>query len=202
MSGMRPAIVGICLLLGACSPSRQAELAPRVEGAKPEDKLGWGATTEIPGTPVMRIDLVEGMGKGFSSGGYGGTIRNVLFLDPADKAGRWLLPDSQHFFAESLPFAVEQEDQRRSRTLGTAALVMSVGERDESSTGRLLVFDSVGQTVEWLADGVRRLNAASVAASGEWVVLYERNQKFSIAIVDGKTLKTIREQVFEIPVLK
>jgi hypothetical protein len=201
MDRIQPAIIGISLLLGACSPARQTELEPRVEGAKPEDKLGWGATTEIPGTPVMRIDLVEGAGKGFSSG-YGGAVRNVLFLDPADKAGRWLLPDSQHFFAESLQLIVGQDDPRSARTLGTAALVKTVGQRDEAATGRLLLFDAVGRTVEWLADGVRRLNAASVGASGEWVVLYERNQKFSIAVVDGKTLKTIREQTFDIPTLK
>jgi hypothetical protein len=190
--------MALVLLAGACS--KEAELAPQVAGASPEEKLTWGGTNEIAGTPVMRIDLVGSGGKGMSSS-YGET-RNVLFLDPAEKAGRWLLPDRGHFFAESIQLASDLEHPTGKGALGTAVLVKDVGHNDEGATGRLLLFDPVGRTVEWLSEGVRRLNAASVEPSGDWVILYERNRQFVIAVVDGKTLKMRREQAFDIPALK
>jgi hypothetical protein len=86
--------------------------------------------------------------------------------------------------------------------LGTAALVKVVGQESEAATGRLLLFNPVGRTIAWLAEGVRRLNAAYVTPAGECVLLYERNRQFVVAVVEGRTFKLSREQVFDIPALK
>jgi hypothetical protein len=187
------------LLAVACSSQRDPALAPPIAGASPEAQLRWGGASQIPGTQVMRVDLIRER-SGYSSG-YA-EIRNVLFLDPTEKGGRWLLSDSRHFFAENLELATDPEDPKTKHMLGTVALVKEVGQDSEAATGRLLAFDPVGRTVEWLADGVRRLNAASVAPSGDFVMLYERNRQFVIAVVDARTFKISREQVFAIPPLK
>jgi hypothetical protein len=143
----------------------------------------------------MRVDLAR-QRSGFSCG-YG-EVRNILFLDPADKAGHWLLPDSQHFFAASLELSTPEA----KHTLGTVALVKEAGHESDVSTGKLLLFDPVGRIVEPLADGVRQLNVASVAPSGDFVVLYERSRQFVIAVVDGRTFKSKQQQAFDIPTLK
>ena len=57
-------------------------------------------------------------------------------------------------------------------------------------------------TCAWVAEGVRRLNVTSVTATEDFVLLYERNRQFVIALVDGHTFKASREQVFDIPALK
>jgi hypothetical protein len=147
----------------------------------------------------MRVDLIRER-SGYSSG-YA-EITNILFLDPTEKAGRWLLPDSTHFFSESLELAIDPHDPKTKQLFGTAAVVKVVGQDSQAATGRLLLFDPVGHTVAWLADGVRRLNAASVTPAGEVVLLYERNRQFVVAVVDGRSFKLSREQVFDIPALK
>jgi hypothetical protein len=147
----------------------------------------------------MRVDLIRER-SGYSSG-YA-EIRNVLFLDPAEQAGRWLLPDSGHFFAETFELATDPHDPKLKHLFGTVTLLKEVGQESEAATGRLLLFDPVGRTAEWLATDVRRLNAAYVTPAGEFVMLYERNRQFVVAVADARTFKVTRERVFDIPALK
>ena len=184
----------------ACSSQRERELAPPIGGASPDASVTWGRASQVPGTEVMRIDLVRER-SGLSSGGYA-EVRNILFLDPAEKAGHWLLPDSRHYFTEELELNTDPDDPKSKRMLGTVALLKEVGADPHTATGKLLIFDPPGRTLQWLADGVRELNAASVAPSGDFVILYERNRQFVIAVVDGKMFKLTREQIFDIPILK
>ncbi len=205
MSGYfaRLVALGLCAFLsGGCSGEREAVLQPpQAGGANADAKLTWGNIHEIPGTAVMRMDLLDGSGYGLSS--QGPETRNVLFLDPAEKFGRWLLPDSRHYFAIEIALRPYDDDGRRRYTpFGTAVLVKEVGQPFGKGTGRLLVFDTVGRTVEWLGEGIRWLHAASVSPSGDWVILFERNQQFVTAVVDGQSLKLKQEQAFDIPPLE
>ena len=191
-------IASVAFVCG-CSSPRDPALAPPIAGAKPEEKLVWGAANEVPGTQVMRVDLIRDR-SGLSSG-YG-ELRNILFLDPADPAGRWLLPDSNYFFADTFELASDQHDPKLKRLLGTVTLLKQVGQESEAATGRLLLFDPVGRSPEWLAEDVRRLNAAYVTPASEFIVLYERRRQFVVTVVDAQTFKVSRERVFDIPALK
>jgi hypothetical protein len=186
---------GIACLIG-CSSGNDPALAPPISGGSPDPKLTWGMSAQVAGTRVMRVDLVRER-SGYSSG-YA-EIRNILFLDPSEKAGRWLLPDRQHYFAEHIELAIKAPDGEPKQVLGTVALVKAVGQESEAATGRLLAFDAIGKVIEPVAEGVRRLNAASVSSSGEFVVLYERNRQFVVAVVDPHTYRVAQQQAFEIP---
>jgi hypothetical protein len=182
-----------------CSGSRDPALAPPIAGAKPEAKLIWGAANEVPGTQVMRVDLIRersGISSGYSE------VRNILFLDPAEPPGRWLLPDSDHFFSDTFELVTDPNDPKLKHLFGTVTLLKQVGQESEAATGRLLLFDPVGRSVEWLAQDVRRLNAAYVTPAAEFVILYERNRQFVVAVVNSRTFKVSQERVFDIPALK
>jgi len=152
----------------------------------------------VPGTTVMRVDLVA-VRAGFSSGHY--QTRNVLFLDPAEKNGRWLLPDSRHELTETVQLHKKPDDQEPGRPLATCSLVKQA-DAERSSTGRLLIFDPVGKRVQFVADEVNRLHVASIGPAGEVLVLYERDRKFVTAVIDPASFAVEREQAFEIPPLK
>jgi len=77
--------------------SREAEAGiPVAAVADANAHLLLGRASVVKGTNVMRADLsLDRGGKEFSSGGYSET-RNILFIDPDQKEGRWLLPDNDH----------------------------------------------------------------------------------------------------------
>ena len=148
---------GLCPSARRLFGGKERALAPPIAAASPDPQLIWGKAVQVPGTQVMRVDLIRespGLSKGCPE------IRNILFLDPAEKAGHWLLPDSRHFVAESLEPPTSADDGKAAKMLGTVALVKEVGENSEASTGRLLVFDPVGRILEAVADDVRRVNVA------------------------------------------
>ena len=113
-----------------------------------------------------------------------------------------MLPDCRHIFESLEELRAISEDGGATHPLGTVAVVKEVGQESEEATGKLIIFDPVGKILEPLAEGVRQVNVASVAPSGEFVILYERSRQFVIAVVDESTFKTSREQVFDIPPLK
>ncbi|MCU0242824.1 MAG: hypothetical protein MUF51_10425 [Vicinamibacteria bacterium] len=53
-----------------------------------------------------------------------------------------------------------------------------------------------------MSEGVTRVKVASVSPAGEFVILYEKDRQFVVAVVDGKTYKATRQQAFDIPALE
>lgn len=95
-------------------------LAGRVEGG---EELVLGRAEAVPGTNVIRADLVSHHGgSGFSSGGYVES-RNTLFLEPGAKEARWLLADDDHIIAQSSDIVTKEQEGKPGRTVATAALV-------------------------------------------------------------------------------
>jgi hypothetical protein len=178
----------------AAERERAAEVPPPVGGPGSERALAFRHASLVPGTDVMRVDLVR-PGSGYSD------VRNILFLDPASKSGRWLLPDSEHVIAESLDLEKEELPSVK-RVVATAALVKPLGGDPSTTEGRLLLFDPSGRTIEPLANGVRTLHVAALGQGAGFLVMYERDRKFVVATVDASSLKLRTEQVFEIPSLK
>jgi hypothetical protein len=110
----------------AAERQRAAQVPPPVPPSKGGTPLEFGRASLSPGTAVMRIDLIRrGSGYEYSSGSYG-EVRNILFLDPGAKAGRWLLPDADHVIAECLDIAKEEPPEVQ-RPLAVVALVKPHG---------------------------------------------------------------------------
>ena len=61
-----------------------------------QESLILGEAELVPGTTVFRANLSVNREEGFSSKGSYFETRNILFIDPSDKAAHWLLPDTKH----------------------------------------------------------------------------------------------------------
>ena len=196
-------VAGLCALVAkdcneAAERARAAQVPPPIAGPGSQKQLAFGRAALVSGSEIMRVDLVR-PGSGYEYSSYA-EVRNILFLDPATKAGRWLLPDSDHVIAESLEIEREEAPNVK-QVLAIAGLVKPLGGDLRTTEGRLLLFDPTGKTVEALADGVQTLHVAAVGQASGYLVMYERQRKFVVATVDPVSLKARGEQVFEVPSL-
>jgi hypothetical protein len=167
--------------------------------ADPDAHLLLGTASIVPGTNVLRASLSIDRGSGFSSGGYTET-RNILFIEPGQKAAHWLLPDNDHLIAENSDIDEDKAPDSK-KTIATVALVKSTTGNGETSVGRLLLFDPAGRNIVQIADGVREMHHASLS-SGEISILYERNRHLVVAAFDPASLSKRSEQEIEVPQLK
>lgn len=140
----------------------------------------------VPGTSVMRADLVVNReGKGFSSGGYNET-RNILFIDPNQKEAHWLLPDNHHVISETSD-VTDERDPRTKRAIATVVLVKLESNRPETVDGKLLLFDPSGTRTVEVSNDVREFHVASLVGD-DLTVLYERERRFVLAAFDPASL--------------
>lgn len=184
---------------GRTANRRNAEAGVPV-AAGPRVDLLLGHAQAVPGTAVLRADLtVTRDGKGFSSGGYSET-RNILFIDPAQKSAYWLLPDNDHVIRERSDVK-DERDLTRERIVATAVLVKPRNDQPESTTGKLLVFDSSGKNIVEVANDVRDLHVATLNG-GDLTLLYERGRHLVSAAFDPLSLAKKRDQEIDVPQLK
>jgi len=102
--------------------SREAEAGIPVVAAGPNARLSLGRASVVAGTDVLRADLsLNRGGEGFSSGGYTET-RNILFIEPGQKAARWLLPDNDYVIGQSSD-VTDETDRNARRMIASAVLV-------------------------------------------------------------------------------
>jgi hypothetical protein len=168
--------------------------------AEPRIDLSLGHAEAIHGTAVLRADLtVSRDGKGFSSSGYSET-RNILFIDPTQKAAYWLLPDNDHVIGERSDVK-DERDPTRERIVATAVLVKPRTDQAGSTSGRLLVFDSSGKNVVEVAEDVRDLHVATLNG-GDLTLLYERGRHLVSAAFDPLSLAKKQEHEIDVPQLK
>lgn len=167
--------------------------------ADPAVNLNLGHAEAIIGTSVLRADLfLYKGGVGFSSGGYNET-RNILFIDPAQKAAYWLLPDNDHVISERSD--VKDQKSPREPIIATAVLVKPRTAQPELVDGSLLLFLPDGKRIVEVAKGVRELQVATLDARGV-TLLYERQRRLVLAFFDSSSLSKEREQEIEVPQLK
>jgi hypothetical protein len=190
---------------GRSARSRDADAGVPV-GADSHLKFSLGRASTVPGTNVLRANLsIDRGGAGFSSGGYTET-RNILFIEPGQKAARWLLPDNDHLIAHSSDIpdrsGIDEDKTGNPRNMiATAVLVKTATGGSEPSAGKLLLFDNSGRKIVEVADNVREIHLASVS-SGELTILYERNRHLVLATFDPGSLSKRSEQEIDIPQLK
>ncbi|MGA9040584.1 MAG: hypothetical protein WB421_08625 [Terriglobales bacterium] len=160
--------------------------------------LSLGRAVIVPGSNVVQIDLsLNRGGKGLSSGGYAET-RNILFIEPGQKSGRWLLPDNDHVIADSTEIN-DERDAKGTRTVATAVLVMPASNSAEAG-GRLLLFDPTARNIVEAATNVRAIQLAAFSG-GELTVLYERKRHLVLAEFDPQSLARKSEQEIDVPQL-
>ena len=113
-------------------------------------KFSLGNASAVPGTNVLRAKLsLDRGGAGFSSGGYTET-RNILFIEPGQKAARWLLPDNDHLITDSSDITDrsntdEDRIENPRKMIATAVLVKPATGGTEQSAGKLSVVRQPGQ---------------------------------------------------------
>jgi hypothetical protein len=200
-------MVGVAALLVAefgdrTARNRAAESGIPVQAADSRAPLVLGRVSMVGGTEVMRADLfLNRKGLEFSSGGGGyGENRNILFIEPAHKAGHWLLPDNDHVIGDSYD-VVDDTDRKAKRVIATAVLVKPPTGPPEITSGKLLLFDPPGRKVVEVANNVRDIHLVSLS-SGEVTILYERDRRLVLSAFDPGSLDKRREQEIDVPQLK
>lgn len=180
--------------------SREAEAGIPVVGPNAKSDLVLSRASVVVGTQVMRAQLQRFPGEVKFSSGYNSETRNILFIEPGQKAAHWLLPDNNHIVEDSSDIT-DQKESVEKRVVVTAVLVKSATEPPESATGKLLLFDPPGKTIVEVADHVRTIQVASIKG-GELSVLYERDKRLFLDVFDPRSIAKLREQEIEVPQLK
>ncbi len=180
--------------------NREAEAGIAVAGTDAKLDLVLSRASVVEGTQVMRAELQRFPGEAKFSSGYSSETRNILFIEPGQKAAHWLLNDNDHILVDSSDITDEKEPNER-RVVVTAVLVKSATESPESAAGKLLLFDPPGKKIIELADHVRTIQVASIKG-GELSVLYERDKRLFLDVFDPQSMGKLREQEIEVPQLK
>lgn len=180
--------------------NRAADAGIAVAGPNAKSDLVLSRASVVEGTQVMRAELQRFPGEVKFSSGYSSETRNILFIEPGQKAAHWLLPDNEHIVEDSSDIT-DQTGLNEKRVVVTAVLVKSATEPPENAVGKLLIFDPPGKRIIEVADGVRTIQVASIKA-GELSILYERDKRLFLNMFDPQSIAKLREQEIEVPQLK
>jgi hypothetical protein len=167
--------VGVCVMNVRQTESRRraAAVPPPVSSGPSDTSVEFGPASVVPGTDVLRVDLVRFGGVlSYESSYRGGELRNILFIDPDAKEGRWLLPDAQHVI-DWAPIE-ESTAPNTKRVVVYAAVVKPVG-KDGFVEGRLIVFDPTGVVVG-VDCGRRPQDPHREVGSWRWAVPHVRTR--------------------------
>ena len=181
--------LGVVSLVG--KPNKPPE--PKVVG---KELQFWGFAA-VEGTDVFRASLNE-PGSGYSSSGYSGTTRNILFIDK-DGKGRWLLPDHTQEIAEHPVARTETYGQPTEPAIATFALVKP--SAPETQDGRLLLFDPTGRSIQEVAKDVAGVEATTYTKD-EIAVLYRLRGSYMLSAFQRSTLAKVRDTPVTVPVIK
>ncbi len=163
----------------------------------PDLSLRLGRTWVISGTEVICAELVEDRGDG-KFGSSGGTVtRNMLFIDPDQKSGRWLLPDNKQVISDATEVLVPPESDD-SRTVATAVIVKPAKDSTPTGSGRLLLFDKTAKKIVEISKNVNQIHVASLSGRNI-VLLFERKQHLVRATLARDTLEKLTETEIELP---
>jgi hypothetical protein len=177
--------------------NREAEAGIAVAGSNTKSDLVLSRASIVEGTQVMRAELQRSPGQVKFSSGYSSENRNILFIEPGQKAAHWLLPDNDHIVVDSSDMA-DQKESNEKRVVVTAVLVKSATQSTERAVGRLLLFDPPGKRIVEVADNVRTIQVASIKG-GELSILYERDKRLFLDVFDPQSIAKLREQEIEVP---
>jgi hypothetical protein len=180
--------------------NREAEAGIAVSGTNAKSDLVLSRASVVEGTQVMRAELQRFPGEAKFSSGYSSETRNILFIEPGQKAAHWLLTDNDHIVVDSSDIT-DQKEPNEKRVVVTAVLVKSATESPENAVGKLLLFDPPGKRIVEVADHVRTIQVASIKG-GELSILYERNKRLFLDVFDPQSIGKLREQEIEVPQLK
>src|SRR5688572_12525250 len=168
-----------------------------IPDSNPRARLSLSHASLVRGTNVMRAELQGESDGGKFSSGYGKETRNILFIEPGNKKGRWLLPDNNHVITDSNDFT-EQKNSDEKRVIATAIVVSPMQQSSDSADGKLVLFDATGKNVVEVADNVREIHITSTAGN-ELTILFERDKRLVFAAFDARSLAKLREQEIEVP---
>ncbi|HUR80303.1 MAG TPA: hypothetical protein VM733_06030 [Thermoanaerobaculia bacterium] len=192
------AIAILVLILSEVKPwRRDTPVVPAVvvpQPPSPEVKLRLSDPALIPGTHLLAAEMQSIQeGRGLKEGDVVRT-RNVLFIDPTTGASRWLLPSHQSVLSET---AIHAPDDAYER--GTPIALAVYVTNEGAATGELFVRDAIGSRLVPVATGVSRVHSATAANASEFIVLFERNQRFVMARFSNATLEKLSEHELKLP---
>lgn len=192
----------VTLLVSEMASSRRrasdATAAPAIRQS--DAKLRLGPPQRVAGTSFLRAELVsEGSGKSLrSSGSYAAETHNVLFIDTASGACKWLLPSHRRTMAEKHEVFAGDDIVMDRAPLAVAALVVNHG----TNTGEVVVFEPTGTTIVTAATNVRSIHGVAANARSGFTLLFERDGNYVTADFEVPSMKKLRETPLRVPQLR
>lgn len=168
--------------------NRQAvQVAPEGGGKPAAENLRFSELEDIRGSrsSMLHVEAAQGGRSGsFSSGGYGGQLRNLVFLDGTKTSARWLFPRNTQLLSSVQKLCACDGDERGP----VVAIYVAVRRVDSNDNGRIDDEDRVvpalmrpdGRGYRELSAAVDRIIDSSV--SGDGMVL-------SILVQNGNALR-------------
>ena len=181
----------------------EAQAAPAIRPGDTNDpsaSLRLGAPFPVTGTQVLRANLesVEGRTSGMSGSSDDTETRNVLFIDTATGAGRWLLPTHRRVIVSAE--TVYASDDPGSHGPPVGALVL-VKDDEDAETGDLLVFNGPATTIVPLS-GVRAYHSSTATEGNQLIVVFDRGGKYVLARFETPSMRKLSETEIRVPDLR
>lgn len=162
--------------------------------------LGFERIESILGADALMMRLTtQGKSGKFSSGGYGGETRNVLFLSGSDKVSRWLFKDHKNLILVSTQLNEESSSPMESPTKALYFEYVvadtnndeTLSSEDNSSVG-LAKPDGSG-FIEILGD-VSRVLLYDVTDQENLSVVYQKGTVVRLAKYSLRTMSQLSDQ--------
>lgn len=149
---------------------------------------------EVEGASLLRARLLRTSGRAIGSiaSNYESTTYNILYLDPATGAGRWLLPTHARTLKDET--SVEPEPQK---PIASAAIVTAEG----AESGDLIVFDRTGTQIVQAAGNVSDIEAVAAPSAAGFSVVFKRGGNYHVAQFAMGPLRKTGEMELRIPLL-
>lgn len=168
--------------------------------------LSYGDLEKVSGSSTLMLRLKsERSGKGgFSSGGgYASVDRNVLFITPANEAGRWLFKDHRQVITRLSQLAWTSHGAQDASTL---ALLVEYVDADSNGDGMLTGADASrtvllrpdGTGMTQILGGVARVLSYGMTDAQHLSVLYQtgvqiRHLRYSLAQMKAESDQALAE---------
>ncbi len=97
--------------------------------------------TKVCGKDIQYVKLNSSRpSKGFSSGGYGSNIRNVVFFVGQEMQSHWIFDTNKYLIAKVIQLKTKNDDCKKSKTV---AIYYEVRKEDTDGNGKVEDGDSI-----------------------------------------------------------
>ncbi len=190
--------IAVILMQASLFSTRQKKEAAVVTSDEKQEKQYFQLRSGslLAGNGILRSPLLEiESGKSFSRSGYGGFIKNYLFLNPCDLKSWWLLPNHKGIIREAHDLCNPQTGDSK-RVVST---IYEIIAKDTNGDGKIASDDNTrayfstnqDDSVTELTGDSTQIISVQQTSDAQVIILFQTPSDTrckSISIVDGSTI--------------